>query len=88
MNAYGKNTTQSENVLQKAALMNSEKHPSPTTSYRKGHVSPHPVKQYVKTNHQGYVIDLPGEYPIATPTFYKGENGYATRTDALKNPDH
>jgi outer membrane protein assembly factor BamB len=72
MNAYGKTTPPSENVLPEAVLMNSKQHPFPTTSYRKGHVSQHPVKHYVKTNKQGYVIDLPGEYPVATPTFYKG----------------
>ncbi|MFW9845635.1 MAG: PQQ-binding-like beta-propeller repeat protein [Candidatus Thorarchaeota archaeon] len=72
MSAYGKNTTQSEDELHKAALMNSKHHPVPTTSYRKGHVSHHPAKHYVKTTRQGYVIDLPGKYPIATPTYHKG----------------
>jgi Ca-activated chloride channel homolog len=72
MNAYGKATPPSENVLPEAVLMNSKQHPYPTTAYKKGHVSQHPVKHYVKTNKQGYVIHLPGEYPVATPTFYKG----------------
>jgi len=72
MNAYGKDITQSENLLDKAALMNSEHHASPSATYRKGHVSAHSVKHYVKTNQRGYVIDLPGAYPIATPTYYKG----------------
>lgn len=71
MNAYGKKTPQSENVLRKADEMNSKLYPLPTTSYRKGHVSHQPVKNYVKTDRQGYVIDLPGRYPVATPTCYK-----------------
>jgi outer membrane protein assembly factor BamB len=73
MNAFAEKTTQSENQLHEAAVMNSNQHPIPTTSYRKGHVSRHAVKHYVKKNKQGYVIDLPGQYPIATPTFYKGK---------------
>ncbi len=72
MNAHAGNTTQVEDELHKAAAMNSEQHPMPATSYRKGHVAQHPIKDYVKSNGQGYVIDLPGSYPIATPTYYKG----------------
>ena len=72
MNSHAGNTNQSEDVLQKAAAMNSKQHPLPATSYRKGHVAQHAIKNYVKSNGQGYVIDLPGSYPIGTPTFYKG----------------
>lgn len=72
MNANGKTTTQSKDVLEKATLMNSKHHPVPATSYRKGHASSRPVQHYVKINKQGYVIELPGKYPIATPTVYKG----------------
>lgn len=73
MTAYAKKPVQPEDLLHEAALMNSKHHPSPATSYRKGHVTQHPVKKYVKTNIRGYVIDLPGTYPIATPTVYKGK---------------
>ncbi|MEJ2157950.1 MAG: PQQ-binding-like beta-propeller repeat protein [Desulfobacteraceae bacterium] len=72
INVYGGEAAPSDDVMQKAASMNSKAHPAPVTAYRKGNVSRHTVKNYVKTNEEGYVIDLPGSYPIATPTFYKG----------------
>ncbi len=72
MNAYGKNMPPAEDVLHTAASMNSAQHPVPATSYRKGHVAQRPIKHYVQTNAHGYVIDLPGKFPIATPTVYRG----------------
>lgn len=73
INAYGNQPQPSKDILKEAISMNSKHHPLPTTSYRKGHVSLHPTRNYVKVTETGYTIDLPGAYPIATPTVYKGK---------------
>ncbi len=71
--ACGAGTEAHEDTPAQAGKITWDDHPAPAATYRKGHVQPVKIKSYVKKSKTGYIIDLPGAYPIATPTVYKGK---------------
>ncbi len=72
MSAYGKEVNQNVDVLDKMLEMNSDKYGKPSATYRKGHASQIKIpKNLVSRKKNGFRINLPGSYPIATPSVYK-----------------
>ncbi|MGE3804115.1 MAG: PQQ-binding-like beta-propeller repeat protein [Gemmataceae bacterium] len=73
-NDKGKAEPKDIDIVKDARDWNSDKFVGPPTQFRQGHVTPHPLDDKVlqKTD-AGFVISLPSNAPIPTPTVYDGK---------------